>query len=112
LRNSQDYKRNGSLRDFHLEIKDESEPIRISLKGIPFIKWVPFINHIDENTSLRTKTVGFRNFRWELRFLGSKDTIGSAKWNDLAGIKELVNRLENTKELMITQGLLNPEFFK
>jgi len=112
LHNSQDYKRNGSLRDFHLEIKGKRESIRISLKGIPFIKWVPFINYIDKNTPLRTKTTSFRNFRWELRFLGSNDVLGSAKWNDLAGIKELVNRLENTKELMVVQGLLNSEFFK
>lgn len=112
LRNSQDYKRNGSLRDFHLEVKDKSEPIRISLKGIPFIKWVTLINYIDENTPQKTRMAGMRNFRWELRFLGSNDVLGSAKWNDLAGIKKLVNRLENTKELMITQGLLNSGFFK
>lgn len=101
------------IKEFELAIKNSKELIHLSLDKIPMICWGGVkLTFSEQIFGDKIDTHVIRNFRWELRLLGSKDVLGFAQWNDLTGIKELVKRLEDTKALDITQGLLNSEFFK
>ena len=77
---------------------------------MPMLRWGAL--RLSSKTFREDKALVSRNFNWELGFLGSKDILGAARWNDLKGIQELVNRLEDTEVLMAQQALLDPGFFQ